>query len=183
MRSALCPPSPRHVELGTPSKRKQAGDAQGEGGTVLGHQRWLELQDGCCWQGSRQLPGEPRAQVGALNAQPSGLRDARHFLHTLITSAKPSNPPTATRKLAEGTLRLGPDSGRRCLPILASLSPSPPFSLSSLSCCGITGVVDTLDFVLNKVLRGYVDVLPHCWCLEGWDHLVSCHSSMDLALC
>lgn len=165
MRSALCPPSPRHVEPGSPRNRKQAGDAQGEGGTVLGHQRWLELQDGCCWQGSRQLQshGEPRAQVGALNARPSRLRDARHFLHTLVTSATPANMPTAARQLAEGTLRLGPDSGRQCLPILASLSPSPPFSLSSLSCCCLTGVVDTLDFVLNKVLRGSVDVLPHRW--------------------
>lgn len=165
MRSALCPPSPRHVEPGTPSNRKQAGDAQGEHRTALGHQRWLELQDGCCRQDSRQLQShrEPRAQVGALNAQPSGLRDARHFLHTPVASAKPASLPTATRQLAEGTLRLGPDSARQCLPILASLSPSPPLSLSSLSCCCITGVVDTLDFVLKKVLRGSVDVLPHCW--------------------
>ena len=53
-------------------------------------------------------------------------------------------------------------------------------SLSSLSCCCITGVVATLGFVLNKVWSGLV---MFCHAAGIWSDRSLCPSSMNMAMC
>lgn len=65
------------------------------------------------------------------------------------------NLPRAPSQLVEGPFQLDQALGDGVGPILATPSLSPSlFSLSSLSCCSITGAADTIGFVVRKVCEG-----------------------------
>ena len=133
MTPALCSPSGIWT---CECSARESGTGNAWGKAVLGPGSWApKLVWAAGWpllagpQVTAELQGAKNTDKGPLNTQLRWLREARHFLHMLDASAETSNLPIATHRLVEGTSPLRPDSGRQCLPILTSFSPSPPFPL------------------------------------------------------